>query len=211
MICKILFKRSKYRYNINIKFLKDNSKIYLNLYLLFFYSSTKFHFLFPKSHTLYYHSYCYEKNLGDFMSKTYKHILIHAIITLIVTISLLILDRYDIIYLNNTVLNHKVHYRIGISLLTNTNFLLTLVLFRAKFQYYDNNKWKGICLSGITPFIYSLLSFVLLSIAAFLKREAHILIVLINVLWAMNIISVGIYAIKLCKFANKIINEERKK
>lgn len=145
------------------------------------------------------------------MSKTYKHILIHAIITLIVTISLLILDRYDIIYLNNTVLNHKVHYRIGISLLINTNFLLTLVLFRAKFQYYDNNKWKGICLSGITPFIYSLLSFVLLSIAAFLKQEPHILIVLINVLWAMNIISVGIYAIKLCKFANKIINEERKK
>ena len=145
------------------------------------------------------------------MSKTYKHILIHAIITLIVTISLLILDRYDIIYLNNTVLNHKVHYRIGISLLTNTNFLFTLVLFRAKFQYYDNNKWKGICLSGITPFIYSLLSFVLLSIAAFLKQEPHILIVLINVLWAMNIISVGIYAIKLCKFANKIINEERKK
>jgi hypothetical protein len=145
------------------------------------------------------------------MSKTYKHILIHAIITLIVTISLLILDSYNIIYLNNTVLNHKAHYRIGISLLTNTNFLLTLVLFRAKFQYYDNNKWKGICLSGITPFIYSLLSFVLLTITTFLKQEPHILIVLINVLWAMNIISVGIYAIKLCKFANKIINEERKK
>ena len=145
------------------------------------------------------------------MSKTYKHILIHAIITLIVTISLLILDRYDIIYLNNTVLNHKVHYRIGISLFTNTNLLLTLVAFGLKFQYYNTHNWKSLCLSGFTPFIYSLVSFILLTITTFLKREPHILIVLINVLWAMSIISVCIYSIKLCKFANKIINEERKK
>ena len=145
------------------------------------------------------------------MSKTYKHILIHAIITLIVTIFLLILDRYDIIYLNNTILNHNVYYRIGISLFTNTNLLLTLVAFGLKFQYYNTHNWKSLCLSGFTPFIYSLVSFILLTITTFLKLEPHILIVLINVLWAMNIISVGIYAIKLCKFANKIINEERKK
>ena len=145
------------------------------------------------------------------MSKTYKHILINVIITLIVTISLLILDSYNIIYLRNTVLNHNIHYRIGISLLTNTNFLLTLVAFGLKFQYYDNHSWKSLCLWGITPFIYSLVSFILLTITTFLKREPHILIVLINVLWSMSIISVCIYSIKLCKFANKIINEERKK
>ena len=145
------------------------------------------------------------------MSKTYKHILINVIITLIVTISLLILDSYNIIYLRNTILNHNVYYRIGISLFTNTNLLLTLVIFGAKFQYYNTHNWKSLCLSGFTPFIYSLVSFILLTITAFLKREPHILIVLINVMWAMSIISVFIYAVKLCKFANKIVNEERKK
>ena len=148
------------------------------------------------------------------MSKTDKHILINVIITLIVTISLLILDSYNIIYLSNTILNHNIYYRIGISLLTNTNFLLTLVAFGLKFQYYDNHSWKSLCLWGVPPFIYSLVSFILLTITTFLKREPHILIVLINVLWAMNIISVCIYSIKLCKFINiykKIINEERKK
>lgn len=80
------------------------------------------------------------------MSKTYKHILINVIITLIVTIYLLILDSYNTIYLRNTVLNHNNHYRIGISLLTNTNFLLTLVAFGLKFQYYDNHSWKSLCL-----------------------------------------------------------------
>ena len=141
------------------------------------------------------------------MSKTYKHILINAIVTLIVTVSLLMLDRCNIIYLSNNIFNYNLHYRIVVSLIANTSQLLTLFLIKLRFECSDKDNWESLCLSGFTPGLYCLASYILLTITTFLKQEPHILIVLINVLWAMSIISVGIFLIKLGGSASRLINE----